>query len=125
MSSPSILLVEDDPDIQGLLRVFLEGEGFSVHASSNGREALDYLKKGPRPSVVLLDLMMPVMDGYEFLKEIYSTRYPAFQNLPIIVLSAAARLDKVAEEHPVRIVKKPIELDLLLSAIAKSVNPTA
>ena len=61
-----ILVVDDDPDIRDSLREVLEDEGYDVASVGNGREALDYLKQAsPRPWVILLDLMMPVMDGWQ------------------------------------------------------------
>ena len=68
--SARILIVEDDEDIARNLRELLEGEGHVVEWASNGRVALDYLRgTADRPSFILLDLMMPVMDGYEFRTE--------------------------------------------------------
>ena len=64
-----ILIVDDDPDIRDSLKEVLEDEGYEVNGVANGREALDYLRKSPRPCVILLDLMMPVMDGWQFRKE--------------------------------------------------------
>ena len=65
-----ILVVDDDPDIRDSLREVLEDEGYDVSCVGNGREALDHLKAAsPRPCVILLDLMMPVMDGWQFRKE--------------------------------------------------------
>src|SRR5579862_4602951 len=64
-----ILIVDDDPDIRDSLKEVLEDEGYEVNGVANGREALDYLRKSPRPCVILLDLMMPVMDGWQFRRE--------------------------------------------------------
>jgi CheY-like chemotaxis protein len=65
-SGRTLLLVEDDADIREALSGLLAMEGFLVIGLPNGREALDWLRKSPRPELILLDLMMPVMDGWQF-----------------------------------------------------------
>src|SRR5262245_36830107 len=69
----SVLVVEDDDGIRESIVEILRDEGYLVHEASNGREALEQLKDGQRPCVVLLDLMMPVMSGWQFLQEIQDT----------------------------------------------------
>src|SRR4051812_3356720 len=81
----SVLVVDDDPDILEALAEILEAEGFEVWRAKNGREALDRLN--PRlPDLILLDLMMPVMDGWEFSQKLREKEDA--RKLPIIVLSA-------------------------------------
>lgn len=80
-----ILLVEDDSDTQNLLQTWLESEVDEIRTASNGKEALSILEEF-RPDVILLDLQMPVMDGFSFLSEIRS--HPEFLHLPVIVLTA-------------------------------------
>jgi CheY-like chemotaxis protein len=125
MSASPILLVEDDPDIQELLRLFLELEGFRVNSATNGLEALDYLKEGNPACVILLDLMMPIMNGYEFLNEFYSDSSKKFGEIPIIVISAATDIEPVARKRGIPFVKKPIDLDVLLTTIGGSCSATA
>ena len=84
MPSP-VLIVDDDPNLQRLMTKFLKLEGFASVPTSNGREALDYLRAGGGASVILLDLRMPVMDGWEFRKEQISI--PAAAKIPIIILT--------------------------------------
>lgn len=120
MSAPIILLVEDDPDIQESLRLFLELEGFTVESAHNGAEAFAYLLAKRPASVILLDLMMPIMNGYEFLEKAQAFGTPEAESvcgIPIVVLSAATDLERVARERDVRFVKKPIDLDRLLEVI--------
>jgi adenylate cyclase len=85
-STASILVVEDDlPTREALCRT-LTGMGYAVHVAVNGRSALDWLDSRPAPSLILLDLMMPEMDGFEFLREL-RTR-PLFAGIPVIVVTA-------------------------------------
>src|SRR5436853_5733359 len=82
-----VLIVEDDVDLREMMAELLTLEGFAAAAVANGREALEYLHQGyDKPDVILLDLMMPVMDGWEFRRRMQSD--PAIANLPVIVLSA-------------------------------------
>ena len=64
----AVLLVEDDLDIRQSMRFLLELDGFKVVTAANGAQALSQLRRGLRPCVILLDLMMPIMDGFEFRK---------------------------------------------------------
>ena len=79
-----VLIVEDEPDVRELMRRTLEGDGWTVREAANGREALEAMEQGP--SAVLLDLMMPEMDGFEFLGEVRSN--PDWGGVPVIVLTA-------------------------------------
>ncbi len=83
--SGSALVVEDDDDSRMVMRRALEAEGWKVQDAANGRVALEYLNSG-RPSIILLDLMMPEMDGFEFLEQL--RRRPEAKNIPVIVVTA-------------------------------------
>ena len=80
-----ILIVDDDPNLQRLMTKFLKLEGFSSIPAANGREALEYLRAGGSASVILLDLRMPVMDGWAFRKEQQSD--PGLAEIPVVVLT--------------------------------------
>jgi CheY-like chemotaxis protein len=82
----SVLLVEDDAAIAGSLAEALEEEGLHVATAANGREALQILRNGLRPSAIVLDLMMPVMDGWDFRGE--QLRDPALKDIPVVVITA-------------------------------------
>jgi CheY-like chemotaxis protein len=82
----TILVVEDDPDIRQAITALLDDDGYRVVAKADGAAALEWLRVGPLPCLVLLDLRMPVMDGSVFLAELRAT--PALQALPVCVLSA-------------------------------------
>lgn len=84
----TVLCVEDDDDIALLVRCALESDRRSVEVSSDGRRGWERLESGPRPDVVLLDLMLPEINGFELLERIRSS--PELQDLPVLVLSARA-----------------------------------
>jgi len=81
-----ILVVEDDLPTRELLCHSLTTMGYSAFAAVNGRNGLDWLADHPTPNLILLDLMMPEMDGFEFLREL--RKQPAFANVPVIVVTA-------------------------------------
>ena len=110
-----LLLVEDDADMAQMLAMFCEFAGHSVQIAAHGREALDLLRKGARPDVILLDLMMPIMDGWQFRRE--QREDPALAQIPVIVLSAVADRGCLAEIAPVCAFKKPIPFDELLGVL--------
>ena len=82
-----VLLVDDDAGVRRTLAKFLGRDGIPVVEADNGRAALTYLRDGGEASVIVLDLRMPVMDGFAFRAE--QRREPALANIPVIVLSGA------------------------------------
>ena len=115
-SSGYILIVEDDDDIREALSQILELEGYTVREAANGREALDISSREPLPSLILLDLMMPVMDGWQFRSE--QMKDPCLAKVPVVVISADAGVhEKVASFGAASVLPKPISLDRLLRAI--------
>ena len=116
----SILLVEDDEIVRRAIQMVLEWEGYQVKCALNGQEALDYLREGNRPSLILLDIMMPVLDGEQFRRE--QLRDPALASIPVIVVSAATFAESVNAVHHVR---KPFEVQDLLNVIHEQVAAPA
>jgi CheY-like chemotaxis protein len=110
----SVLVVDDDADVRELLSQFLEIEGFRVVGASNGREAIERLREDSRASVILLDLMMPVMNGWQFRVE--QKQDPAVAGIPVVVISVV-RPDHVAPIDANAYVPKPIDLDSLLTTV--------
>ena len=110
------LIVEDDIDIRETFQVALDLEGYHVFTATNGREALDQLQAMPKkPCVIFLDLMMPVMNGNEFLSII--EKDPELSKIPVIVVSAfTSRLNSA---HARGMLSKPINLSQLLSITHK------
>ena len=118
--SPGVLVVDDDPSIQGFLAEALADEGYAVRTASDGRQALDVLGAW-RPHLILLDLMMPEMDGWTFRGE--QRRRADIAGIPVIVLSATRDLEARAEVlSPARVFSKPFDLNALLAAIEELVT---
>ena len=112
---PGVLVVDDDPSIQGFLAEALADEGYAVRTAGDGRRALDVLD-GWRPDLILLDLMMPELDGWAFRDE--QRRRPAVAAIPVIVLSATRDLEARAQAlAPARVFSKPFDLNALLAAV--------
>lgn len=110
--APAILLVDDDPEVRDAIRDLLEDEGFSVKCAANGKEALAELATHELPDAIILDLTMPVMDGYEFLQRRQSM--PNVADIPVVVVTASMnpRLDET-----VGFVRKPIDVETLMTAV--------
>lgn len=117
----SILVVEDDNDIRNSLIEVLELEGYHTEAASNGQEALDLLKTTQKPCLVLLDMMMPIMNGREFLDRVMEDSYLA--PMPVLVVSAIA--DKSDTHGAIDFVKKPVDIEVILKYVEEFCNGTS
>jgi CheY-like chemotaxis protein len=120
----TILIVDDDPGIRQLLSVFLNHKGFTAASAANGQEALEYLQSNPElPDLILLDLMMPVMDGATFRHT--QRADPALAGIPVVVISAA---ENIAVQAPTltadAYVPKPIDFDRLAEVIEQYTGNT-
>jgi CheY-like chemotaxis protein len=121
-AAPHILIVEDEFLIRDALTEFLEEEGYSVAGAANGQEALSYLRRGMLPSLILLDLMMPVMSGMQFLAE--RQQDPALAAIPVVLLSADRNSqEKVLSTAPVEYLEKPVRLTDLLDTVERYCQP--
>jgi CheY-like chemotaxis protein len=115
-TTEAVLVVEDNPDARETLLLALEQEGYPAVGAANGREALHYLGECPPPCLILLDLSMPVMDGWEFRKR--QLQEPEWAAIPVVVLSALANhTERAAELGPVERLVKPVNFDTLLEKI--------
>jgi CheY-like chemotaxis protein len=116
--SARVLIVEDDRDIRETLAEVLVEEGYDVVTASNGAEGLTRLQAGrPIPKVILLDLMMPVMNGRQFVDQ--QQRSSELAAVPIIVLSAdGAHAEHAASIHAAGCLRKPLHLGQLLDMVA-------
>jgi CheY-like chemotaxis protein len=112
-SDRPILIVEDDQDLREMMSQLLTLEGFQTAAVANGREALEYLSQRSRPALILLDLMMPVMDGWELKRHLGTN--PEMADVPIIVLSALNQSRAADLGGP--FLKKPLDFDRLVKLV--------
>lgn len=115
MNTPclSVLIVEDDDDIREVVASALEAEGFQVYQAETGARALELLKEVPHPSLILADLMMPVMNGWDLIKAL--SQDDRLATLPVVVISA---LDS-DEPQGFRRIKKPFDIDELVKIVAE------
>jgi CheY-like chemotaxis protein len=115
--APTVLVVDDDCDVRSALRDMLDASGYRSVCVSNGDEALAFLRRNPRPAAILLDLFMPVMNGWEFVRRVRATQ---FGSIPIMVVTSA-------EPHwgaPVpRVLRKPVSPEDLEDALSDAVIP--
>jgi CheY-like chemotaxis protein len=115
-----ILVVDDDAGVCGTVAELLEDEGFRVATAVNGRAALDAIGAGLRPAAIVLDLMMPVMDGWDFRAE--QLRDPELRDVPVVVMTAAGfSADSIKLQFgDIEFVAKPFGPEALLEAIKHS-----
>lgn len=111
----SILVVEDDIDIRSALVQILRMEGHATAEASNGKEALEYIRNNPKPCMVLLDMMMPIMTGRQFL-DVFKNE-PDSSSVPVVIISAVA--DRIDTSGAKEFIRKPLEVSKLLEVISK------
>jgi len=119
-NAPSILIVDDDDDIRTTLSELLETMQFAVVAAPDGLEALNKLREGARPDMIFLDLMMPVMDGYEFMLEL--RKHAVLAKIPIVIITAAGNARGEAQKlGAAGHLQKPFKIDELFATIDRLV----
>lgn len=121
-----VVVIEDDLDIREVLQQLLEMEGYRVLTATNGQEGLLLLQKGINPSLILLDLFMPIMNGVQFL-DLYKSdpQLSKFKEVPIVILSAAPPQGEVVKSVVSKVsgfIRKPVDLDQLLNVINNFCN---
>jgi CheY-like chemotaxis protein len=115
-----ILIVEDDRDIREAITELLEGEGYTIWTAGDGDKALAVLAK-QLPDLILLDLMMPNKDGFEFRREQMSD--PRIAGIPVVIMTADSNIEnKKANMLANDFIKKPLEIDAALATISKALN---
>jgi DNA-binding response OmpR family regulator len=116
-----VLIVEDDADIRELLKVFLEADGYQVRVAADGIDALAQLQNGFKPRMILLDLMMPRMDGEQFLKQMRAAG--KFAKIPVVIMSGhcAGRIT-ASQIGAACCLMKPVELEELLGTVRRLVS---
>jgi CheY-like chemotaxis protein len=114
---PFVLVVDDDNDLRPTVSELLQEEGYETAEASNGREALALLRSGTLPAVVLLDIMMPGLDGMDVLREMRAD--PVLRHVPVLVLSAS-----MVKEAPsnTRFLQKPFLADDLFSHVKSLIS---
>jgi CheY-like chemotaxis protein len=112
-NSPTVLVVDDDPDTRDVLREFLHAVGYGVLTASNGADALQVLQRDTDCCGILLDLMMPVMDGWQFLEAKNTDQQ--LSRIPVIVISAYR--ERAPSKGVTDVVAKPIDFDRLLRTL--------
>jgi CheY-like chemotaxis protein len=120
-TATEILVVDDDPMVREALFDLLTDEGFLVSVAVNGADALARLRAGPvAPDLIVLDLAMPVMDGYGFLDCLHSD--PPLAEIPVLVFSATVSDDRLPDG--IRSMRKPMDSRVLLATIRAALAKT-
>jgi len=115
----TIFLIEDSKEIRTLVQILFESEGYAVASAHDGHDALDKLRSMPKlPSLILLDLMMPVMDGYQFRQE--QLKDPLLATIPVYIMTADGNVDVKAAGLGVEGgLRKPVDIETLLEVAEK------
>ena len=117
-----ILVVEDDADVRETLAELLEAAGYQIAGAANGRQALEYLRWARPPGLILLDLMMPVMDGHQFRQR--QRQDPVLASIPIAVVSVVRpNSDEMAALEPAGWLVKPVDPKALLDIVQRHCGP--
>jgi len=111
-----VLIVEDDPDVRQMMELFVSSSGYTAVTAENGQEGLARMREN-RPCLVLLDLQMPVMDGFEFRRR--QLREADLAAVPVLCITAHYRPSTISEELGVRCLGKPADFDSLGSEIQR------
>lgn len=122
LSCRSILVVDDDADVREAITSALSDEGYQVTGARNGREALAQLRGQTRPSLILLDMMMPEMDGWRFRLEL--KKLPDLAAIPVVILSAHGNVrDAALALGAVDYLRKPLRIESLLEIAERYCRP--
>ena len=113
----TVLVVDDDRDLVRLMSRYLALEGFTTVPAANGREALTYLQGGGNASVILLDLRMPIMDGWSFRRA--QRADPSIADIPVVVLSGVADVEELRELEVAATFNKPVSLPEMVSVVRR------
>jgi CheY-like chemotaxis protein len=116
MKNPRILIVEDDTDIRELCQILLVKAGYTVETCVNGLEALVALKKHEEPCLILLDMMMPIMNGREFMAA-FTKKPHTVVPIPVYLVSATADKNDGKEMGCLGFLKKPFDCNALLTIV--------
>ena len=113
----TILVVDDDPDVREALADLLHSRGYRVSSAADGAKALQWLRESDAVCLILLDLMMPVMDGHEFLE--HRNADPALAGIPVVVITAGRHPQGSLAPGASDVVHKPFESDQLIGIVRR------
>jgi CheY-like chemotaxis protein len=110
-----ILIVDDEPEICEALADLLDSEGYSVGCAGDGAQALEALSSTPADAV-FVDLDMPIMDGYEFLRR--RGAHPRLEKIPVVIMSASVPRSEATAGKSTSVLGKPIDIKAMLAMLA-------
>jgi CheY-like chemotaxis protein len=111
----TILVVDDEFDLTATLRAILEGEGYAAEVCSDGRAALERLRSGGKPDLVLMDVMMPILSGLEVLRAMRATA--GLESVPVLLMSCVPPAVRQEDYRWQTLLRKPFTLPSLLGAV--------
>jgi CheY-like chemotaxis protein len=114
----TVLVVDDDSDIRSSLHDLLDDHGYRVVLATNGQEALAYCRANPVPDCIVLDLWMPVMDGWQLAEALTESRFPP---IPIVVVTAGDAIWRYPE-NATHVLRKPLRPEPLVALIADAIS---
>lgn len=115
LEGKDVLVVEDEPYLCDLVADVLESEGHTTRKASNGRDALTMIA-AREPQIILLDLMMPVMDGWEFMSELKGN--PRWRDIPVVIITAVYDVARIQQETGASaVITKPFDIDQLADLV--------
>ena len=129
MAGKRILLVDDDPDIRDVMTIVLESAGYDVSSASNGQECLDRLRQ-EKPDLLILDLLMPRIDGFAVYKELQSPEWSSHKDMPVLIVTsvreeASRRRYELETGQTLNIssyIEKPITPESLIETVGKLIK---
>jgi CheY-like chemotaxis protein len=114
-----VLIVEDNLEAGRMLEIACRMEGYEAYLAGDGSEAIGQLSAGLAPDVILLDLSMPVMDGWQFRR--IQKQHPEWAHIPVVIVSAITDARRIPEMGPLAEFAKPVDLDALFSLLLRSI----
>jgi CheY-like chemotaxis protein len=129
MASKKVLIVDDDPDIRDVLTLILESQGYQVTTARDGVECLDRLGK-EKPNLMILDLLMPRMDGFAVYKQLQDAKWAEYKDMPILILTsvreeASRRRYELETGHKLSVdyyIEKPVSPEALIDTVGKLIE---
>ena len=121
MGQKKVLIVDDDEDLQTLYGLYLQGESYAIERAYNGRDALEKVEKF-HPDLIILDIIMPVMDGEEFYVKLRSQ--DRFKNIPVIIASVNEKMPRKIFQlgHVYTALKKPFSIETLVTKVREALT---